>query len=354
MGLSQLAHEAAAPAADTPQRWSPARLATTAASAALAAFLLWRTFHAVDLTAVWALLAGRGPVLLLPLGAYVLTMTVDSLGWRRLLGALGHHVSLTRLVGLRVSIEAIQLSLPWGSVISESLTPALLRQRFGVPLSEAIAATAARKCLFGSTQAGFLALAVVAGGTLLASVARATNTPTLPMALLGVAAVLLMLTGSAMTMLASGSVASWIRARLSAIRLSRLRSFLDRRHDGFGHFDTKAAHLFRPRSLAGAAPFVFGVWMAETFETWLLLNALGVPVSFLEAIPIEAGASVLRILGVAVPAGIGVQEVGYVAFIAATGIPDPVSYGAAFAVVKRAKEALWTITGYSLLLRWRS
>jgi len=293
-------------------------------------------------------------VLALPLAAYVITMTVDSLGWRRLLRSLGHAVPLPPLVGLRVSIEAIQLSLPWGSVISESLTPAFLRERFRVPLTEAIAATAARKCLFGSTQGVFLIVAAAAGGTLLAAVAQATHFPALRLAFLGVAAVLLVLTGSAMSMLASGAVASWIRARLQSIRLSRLRGFLDRRHEAFGHFDARAAHLFRPKTLAAAAPFVFGVWLAETFETWLLLRVLGVPISFPQALAVEAGASVLRILGVAVPAGLGVQEVGYVAFIAGTGIPDAASYGAAFAVVKRTKEALWTTIGYTLLLRWRS
>ena len=354
MGLSQVAHEVATDTEETPTRWSAARLATTAASAALAAWLLWRTFGEVDASAVTTLLSRTGAILVLPLLAYLLTMTVDSLGWKRLLSALGWAAPLRRLVPLRVSIEAIQLSLPWGSVISESLTPALLRRGIGLSLSEAIAATAARKCLFGSTQAGFLALAAAVGGASLAVVARSTGTPGLRLAFVGVAAVLLLVTGSAMSMLARGSVATWIRRRLHAMRWHRLRSFLDRKEEAFGRFDERAAHLFRPASLATAAPFVFGVWLSETFETWLLLNVLGVPVSFLEAIPIEAGASVLRILGVAVPAGIGVQEVGYVAFIAATGIPDPASYGAAFALVKRAKEALWTLIGYSLLLRWRS
>lgn len=323
----------------------------TAASAALASLLLWRTFRGVDPALVRELLARTGPWIALPLGGYLMTMTVDSLGWRSLLSALGVRLSPVRLVGLRVSIEAIQLSLPWGSVISESLTPALLRARLGVPLPSAIAATAARKCLFGSTQALFLVLAVMVGGSSLAAVGRSAGTPLLPLALLGVAAALLIVTAFAASMLATGSLAEGVRARLATLRWPQLRAFLDRRQAGFGRFDERAAHLFRPATLLRAAPFVLGVWLAETFETWMLLNVLGVPVSFLEAMPIEAGASVLRILGVAVPAGIGVQEVGYVAFVAATGIPDAASYGAAFALVKRAKEALWTVIGYGLLAR---
>jgi uncharacterized membrane protein YbhN (UPF0104 family) len=354
IGISQVAHGLATPARDTARRWSATRVLITAGSAALAAFLLWRTFRNVEMGAVRALLSRTGPMIALPLLGYLLTMTVDSLGWRRLLAAVGWNVPLARIVALRISIEGIQLSLPWGSVISESLTPALLRRRFGIALPPAVAATAARKCLFALTQSVFVAAAAILGGSALATVALSTGVPALRAAFLGVAAVLLVAGTIPASMLASGALAGAVRRRLEAVRLTPLRRFLERQQAAFGSFDAHAAHLFHPSRLATTAPFVFGVWLAETTETWLLLNVLGVPVSFVEAIPIEAGASVLRILGVAVPAGLGVQEVGYVAFIAATGVPDPASYGAAFALMKRAKEALWTLIGYTLLLRWRS
>jgi uncharacterized membrane protein YbhN (UPF0104 family) len=49
------------------------------------------------------------------------------------------------------------------------------------------------------------------------------------------------------------------------------------------------------------------------------------------------------------PAGLGAQDAGYVAFLAALGVPNPVSLGAAFVVLKRGKELLWAAVGYALL-----
>ena len=54
-----------------------------------------------------------------------------------------------------------------------------------------------------------------------------------------------------------------------------------------------------------------------------------------------------------VPAGLGVQEVGYVALISAAGVANPIAVAAAFSVVKRLKEAFWISVGYGLLARFR-
>jgi len=347
--ISQVAHELATTGDDTSRRWSFSRIAVTVVSALFAALLLWRTFAGVDIHAVAALLSRMGPALLLPAGAYLITMSVDSFGWRRLLAQTGWRGPLSRLVALRVSIEAIQLSLPWGSVISESLTPPLLRRRLGVRLPEGVAVSAARKCLFGLTQAVFLVLGAALGSRLIAVVGRSTGV-SVSAGLLSVAAVLLAVAVSAAVLLANGNLATAVRRRLRALRIPRLRAFLAPRHAGFGRFDDSTRRLFHLATLARTAPLVLCIWFSEAFETWLSLVLLGVPISFPEAVAVEAGASVLRILGVAVPAGLGVQEVGYVAFIVAIGVADPIAYGAAFSVIKRAKEALWTLVGYGLLL----
>jgi uncharacterized membrane protein YbhN (UPF0104 family) len=352
MGLSPLAHAPAAPAEDTARPWSAARTFVTLASVALAAALMARVFRGIERAAVWTILSGTGVAVVLPFAAYLVTMTIDSLGWRRLIAATGRPVSLAALVELRIAIEAIQLSLPWGSVVSESLTPALLRRRLGVPLPDAIAATGARKCLFALTQGVFLFVALAVAGSALAIVSRSLAAPALPLSLAGVAAVLLFVGLSAAAFLARGAVAGRMRRLLESV--ARLRGFARRRQGAFGRFDDAAARLFHPARLAAVAPFVFGVWLSETFETWVLLQVLGVPLSFAQALPIEASASVLRIAGVAVPAGLGVQEVGYLAFIAATGVPNPLAHGAAFAALKRAKEAFWMIVGYGFLARWRA
>jgi uncharacterized membrane protein YbhN (UPF0104 family) len=51
-----------------------------------------------------------------------------------------------------------------------------------------------------------------------------------------------------------------------------------------------------------------------------------------------------------VPAGLGVQDLGYVAFLHASGVPEAAALGAAFVVLKRAKELAWVAAGWTILL----
>ena len=44
------------------------------------------------------------------------------------------------------------------------------------------------------------------------------------------------------------------------------------------------------------------------------------------------------------------QDLGYVAALGALGVPDAVTAGAAFVVMKRAKELAWALVGYASLL----
>jgi uncharacterized membrane protein YbhN (UPF0104 family) len=50
------------------------------------------------------------------------------------------------------------------------------------------------------------------------------------------------------------------------------------------------------------------------------------------------------------PGGLGVQDLGYMAFLSALGIPEAPAVSAAFVVLKRSKEILWIGVGYALLL----
>ncbi len=77
---------------------------------------------------------------------------------------------------------------------------------------------------------------------------------------------------------------------------------------------------------------------------------LGVSLSPGTALAIEVAASFMRSLAFVVPNDLGVQDAGYVAMLAAFGVPDAATAGAAFIVLKRAKELAWMALGYLLLL----
>jgi uncharacterized membrane protein YbhN (UPF0104 family) len=92
----------------------------------------------------------------------------------------------------------------------------------------------------------------------------------------------------------------------------------------------------------------FASWLFEAVESYLMLRLLGVELSFAAVLAIEAVVSFARHVLIVVPAGVGVQDVGYVALLAALGVHDAVTLGAAFAVLKRSKEAFWAVVGLTM------
>jgi uncharacterized protein (TIRG00374 family) len=103
------------------------------------------------------------------------------------------------------------------------------------------------------------------------------------------------------------------------------------------------------RELAAPALLFLGGWLLESLETWLILRLLGIELGFVEVASFEVLLSFLRNVLFVLPAGLGVQDLGYVTFLAALGVPDAVNAGAAFVVLKRTKELFWIGVGYTLL-----
>jgi uncharacterized membrane protein YbhN (UPF0104 family) len=114
----------------------------------------------------------------------------------------------------------------------------------------------------------------------------------------------------------------------------------------------KMARFFGSSALKRAAPalsFLAG-WASESLETYLILRLLGADLDFTAVASFEVVLAFLRHTLVFLPAGLGVQDAGYVAFLAALGVPSALSVGAAFVLLKRSKEVLYASLGYALLL----
>jgi hypothetical protein len=85
----------------------------------------------------------------------------------------------------------------------------------------------------------------------------------------------------------------------------------------------------------------------------VILRVLGAPLGFRDVIAFEAGLALVRHLVFFLPAGLGVQDLGYVAFLGALGLPRAALFAAAFVVLKRVKEAVWVAIGYLLFFALR-
>jgi putative membrane protein len=88
--------------------------------------------------------------------------------------------------------------------------------------------------------------------------------------------------------------------------------------------------------------------LAGTWEVWFALMRLGHPVSFGQALSIEALTQAARHMAFFVPGGLGVQEAVVLLLGEALGVSPPISLS--LALVKRARELLF---GIPALLSWQ-
>ena len=110
-----------------------------------------------------------------------------------------------------------------------------------------------------------------------------------------------------------------------------------------------------PRRLALPTLLYLIAWTCEAAETSLLLSLLGVKLDIGTFCLIEVCAATMRHVFFVAPAGIGVQDLSYAALLHVFGVPGWLGVAAAFTVLKRSKEVLWSLVGYGLIAtmpRW--
>ncbi|MGO8995447.1 MAG: lysylphosphatidylglycerol synthase domain-containing protein [Polyangiaceae bacterium] len=314
------------------------------AAAVLALGILLRTLAAADLGRVASLVGHAGGWVAIGLVPYVFAVLFDVAGWRVLLGEIARP-PFAALVRVRLRCDAFGATLPGGALIAESMAPAWFRP--WMPLDTGIAAVAGRKCFVGFAEALYILASFAVGFSVLG-----TRAPALPWVVLGLGVGMLVLFGGSSLALASGSVAARIHAFLASLPVPPLRRWIASRSRGFRATDERLGALFRsdPRRLVLACALFVLCWSVESVETWVLLQLLGVHLPLGTVFAFEASVSLLRSVGCFAPGGLGVQDLGYVAALGAIGVPDAVTTGAAFVVMKRAKELAWSLVGYATLL----
>jgi hypothetical protein len=312
------------------------------------ATLAW-TFRDTDPNEVGRLigsLGGAGLLILLPQACALL---VESAGWRLAFEGMGQRLPLLGLFRSRLATEALAQTLPLGVVLCESLKPALLRRNCGADLSTSLAGMAARKWLLVASQAvyvgGFALLAFPA----LAGVSEAVlGAQGLPYLLLGAAAFLLLLAFLLFSLLSHGRLAS--RSFELLVRVPFLRSRLLAQRAKVSQADGRLQRFFgSARAVALPLPAFLCGWLIEAAESALILHLLGVHLAWTTVGAVEVASSFVRNLACVVPAGLGVQDLSYLAFLRALAVPDALNVAAAFVLLKRAKECFWALVGYAVL-----
>lgn len=313
--------------------------------------LLGLTFRDLDVVAVSDVL-GRvgGPSLLLVLAPMGLALILESLGWAWAFRRAGHDVPFWGLWRARVTSEAFALTLPAGMVFCESTKPFLLARHCGLCTEVSVAGMAVRKYLLLASQSVYISGFALLGASFLEQASPGIiGRPGLSWLLLAIGVVVLAAAAGSGVSLRDGRVAERLRALLAKLPVRALRGSLEKSRRRFVETDGELRRFFRGPLLAATTPavfFLFG-WLLEAVETYLILRLLGVDLPFAAVAALEVALSFMRHVTFILPAGLGVQDLGYVAFLRALGASDPLTMGAAFVLLKRAKECAWAFVGYS-------
>jgi hypothetical protein len=314
----------------------------------LAVFVL----RAADLDRVLGLVRSLGgwlPLLLLPNLAVTL---IEAAAWWRSFGLLAARPRFASLVGVRLAVEAVMLGLPSGAVISESLQPWLLGRRCGVPFETAVVAGVGRKFFVVVSHGLVLALATLVTWPLLAHVSRDTiGRAGLPWLLLGVSAFMIATFGVGLALSGRARLAERTRASLDHVGGRWLGDWLERHAPRFQRADEHLVTFFERERGALVVPMLIYAtgWIVRGGETYLFLRLLGADLPFTTALVVETAIIVVRSVAVPVPAGLGVQDVGYVLCLKALGVADATTVGTAFVLLKRGKDLFWILLGFALM-----
>lgn len=273
--------------------------------------------------------AGWGLALVAAL--HLAPMTADTLGWQRLVPA-GARLPFATMLWARWIGESINALLPVAQVGGDLIKARLLGQR-GMPGDIAGASVMVELTLAVFTQILFTLL----GLTLLVlhlGGGRIAHTLLAGTAVLGV--LLLAFAWAQRRGLFSALVAAlgrctgrrdWRALTDSAAALDRAisRTYADR------------------RALLGCSGWLLAGWLLGAAEVWLVMELLGHPVGWAEALLLESLGQAVRAAAFLVPGALGVQEGTYLLLGTFLGLEPPLAL--ALSLAKRARELILGLPG---------
>ena len=264
---------------------------------------------------------------------FCLVTAFDTLGWK--FAFRRDRVSFVALLTARMAGEAFNATTPTASVGGEAVKAWLLRAQ--VALDESLPSVIVAKTTITVSQALFLLLGI------------AVAWPTLP------AGSTLLWAMKWLLVLEILGVGGFVAAQVAGGvgiggRLLRRFGVAGTGPEGtLGRLDHALTRFYRdePRRLCLSIACHFLGWAFSALEAWVILNALGLHVSFLTAVVIEAFGTGIRFASFMIPAHLGALEGGHVAIFGALGLSAPAALS--FSLARRVRELAWTALGLAML-----
>ena len=277
---------------------------------------------------VWA------PLILVP---YFVVYLVDCLAWKQTLPSA--KIPFFGLFRIRWAGESVNNVIPSAYIGGEAVKVWLLRKR-GIAAKEGATSAVVSKTAQTVAQVGFILAAALFFFVI------APDQPGLRAALLAIIA------GALAALGALGWIQSVGLFRVSyllARALPGAKGWIERKKHKLLEFDETTFQFYRnerPRFYK-ATSLYFAGFLLDTLEIFLAAHLLGLPISWPQALVVEAFAGVAKIAGLWVPGSLGVQESGIVAVCRLAGLPD--SLGVAYALIRRGRDVIFAAIGWLLL-----
>lgn len=149
----------------------------------------------------------------------------------------------------------------------------------------------------------------------------------------------------------NGNAVQKLHRLLMKIPFEKVRAWLLEREAGFAETDQKLQHI-KASGMGVILPVMaiyVAAWMMLALESYLILHVLGLKVTFFQVLAFDTALTILRAIFFFIPSGLGIQDLGYLAFFHALGVPDYLAYGGAFVMLRRLKEVIWYSIGYGVM-----
>ncbi|NTV01180.1 MAG: UPF0104 family protein [Chlorobiaceae bacterium] len=320
------------------------------AGLAVGFMLIGYLLSTMDLAGAFQRINAIGFASILILLPYLGLHLLETFAWRKLFPPSVGRVDLLKLFKIQVVAETVSMTLPAGVAVGEPLRPWLCRRFMGVPLPDGFASITVRKLMLGAAQGLYTIIGAIAGFSILQAASnKVLGFGGLGIAMLAIGAVITFAFLSMLLMMFNGNAVGALHRLLVKVPFRKVREWLVEREEGFAETDRKLLGV-KADGLAGLVPVMLmyiGAWLMLSVESYLILNLLGIKLAFGQVLAFDTAMLMLRAIFFFIPSGLGVQELGYLAFFGALGVSA--ADLAAFLLLRRAKEILWYAIGYIVM-----
>ncbi|MBK7998983.1 MAG: flippase-like domain-containing protein [Verrucomicrobia bacterium] len=277
------------------------------------------------------------PLTLIPYG---IVYFADTMGWKfafasRALKGIGFWT----LYRVRWCGEAVNNVVPSAYVGGEAVKVYLMHKR-GADAGDVAASVIIGRSMQTLTQVMFIALGSAAFLTL-APADSGVRT-----------GLLVVLAGSVLAV----AVLFWLQTRglfsmiFRAVEMFGMKlEALEAKRTKLKRIDELVVEFYRKqrgRVAASGGGYLCG-WLLDTMDIFLVSWLVGMPITWTQALAIEAFIGVAKVLGLFVPGAIGVQESGIALVCRLAGLPD--ALGLSYAIIRRGREVVYASIGWLLL-----